>query len=274
MDLRSGSPFWPVRNGLLASYPALGHDETCDVAIIGAGITGALVAYHLAAEGVDAVLLDKRDVGMGSTAASTSLLQYEIDVELADLIARVGEADAVRAYRLGLEAVDRIEELTAELGGDYGFRRRKSLYLASKKSHVEKLGREYECRLRFGFDVEYLGPERIREEYGFPAPAAILSSGDAEVDAFRLTHAILRRCRELGLRIYDRTEVSEIRRRKGRAVLKTDRGSSVDARRVVFATGYESQGYLRQKVGDLNSTFAAVSEPMDLFPEWPERCLI
>src|SRR5262249_55250262 len=105
MDLRSGQPFWPLRNGLLESYPALRQDETCEVAIIGGGITGALVAYHLAEEGVDIVLLDKRDVGTGSTAASTSLLQYEIDTELADLIDRVGEADAVRAYRLGIEAI-------------------------------------------------------------------------------------------------------------------------------------------------------------------------
>lgn len=271
MDLRSGHPFWPLKNGLLASYPALTHDETCDVAIIGGGITGALVAYHLATEGVDVVLLDKRDIATGSTAASTSLLQYEIDTELVDLVEKVGEANAVRAYRLGLEAIDRLEDLAKELGGDSGFTRRRSLYLASENFHVAKLKREYECCERFGFAVEYLGPERLREEYGFTVPGAILSSGDAEMDIFRLTHAILRHCP--GLRVYDRTEVTSIRR-EGQAILKTDRGPSVTATRIVFATGYESQSYLRRKVGTLHSTFAAVSEPMDPFPEWPGRCLI
>ncbi len=47
MDLRSGNAFWPMKNGLLASDPALVHDETCDVAVIGGGITEALVAYRL-----------------------------------------------------------------------------------------------------------------------------------------------------------------------------------------------------------------------------------
>ena len=79
----------------------------------------ALVAYHLAEEGVDTVLLDKRDVGTGSTAASTSLLQHEIDTELADLIGRVGEADAVRAYQLGIEAIDRVEELVMRLRANW-----------------------------------------------------------------------------------------------------------------------------------------------------------
>jgi glycerol-3-phosphate dehydrogenase len=42
MKLRSGSAYWPIKNGLLATYPPLEQNETCDVAIIGGGITGSL----------------------------------------------------------------------------------------------------------------------------------------------------------------------------------------------------------------------------------------
>ena len=41
MDLRTGFANWPLRNGILTSYPSLDRDETAD-AIIGAGVTGAL----------------------------------------------------------------------------------------------------------------------------------------------------------------------------------------------------------------------------------------
>jgi len=51
MDLRSGHPYWLLKNGLLASYPALKRNETCDVAVIGGGITGALVAHASATRG-------------------------------------------------------------------------------------------------------------------------------------------------------------------------------------------------------------------------------
>ena len=44
MDLKSGYPYWTVKNGLLASFPALARDIRCDVAVVGAGITGALIA--------------------------------------------------------------------------------------------------------------------------------------------------------------------------------------------------------------------------------------
>jgi len=44
---------------------------SCDVAILGGGITGALAAYHLTREGLHTVMLDRRPVGGGSTTAST-----------------------------------------------------------------------------------------------------------------------------------------------------------------------------------------------------------
>ena len=51
--------FWPIRNGLIAAYPPLERSESCDVAVVGAGITGALVAHRLAEAGCDAVVVDR-----------------------------------------------------------------------------------------------------------------------------------------------------------------------------------------------------------------------
>src|SRR5450432_3229523 len=105
MDLLSRCPYWPIKDGLPASYPALTSDVTCEVAIIGAGITGALVAWHLAEAGIESVVLDRREVAHGSTAGSTSLLQYEIDVPLHRLNRRLGPVRARRAYRGCLQAI-------------------------------------------------------------------------------------------------------------------------------------------------------------------------
>lgn len=107
-----------------------------------------------------------------------------------------------------------------------------------------------------------------------PSSAAILAAGDAEVDAFRLTHLLLGQATEHGLRVYDRTAVTHVEPADDRVLLTTERGVTVTARRVVFATGYESQHYLKQDVGTLHSTYALISEPLEPFPAWPERCLI
>ncbi len=85
MDLVSDKPFWLWKNGLLSVYPPVRCDIRCDVVVLGAGISGALIAQGLSEEGLDVVVVDKRDVGCGSTSASTALLQYEIDEPLVNL---------------------------------------------------------------------------------------------------------------------------------------------------------------------------------------------
>jgi len=74
MDLKSGTLFWPGVNTGMRTHCRLRTDIKCDVAIIGAGVTGALIAYLLVEAGVDVVLVDKRNVGRGSTSASVNSL--------------------------------------------------------------------------------------------------------------------------------------------------------------------------------------------------------
>src|SRR5688500_7764944 len=121
MDLESGLPYWKIKSGLLGVYPALAADETCEVAILGAGITGALIADHLSSAGIDVLVLDKRETGWGSTCASTALLQYEVDVPLYQLIEMRGEAFAQRAYLRCLGAVHQLAAIAQGLEEDVGF---------------------------------------------------------------------------------------------------------------------------------------------------------
>ena len=108
MNLTSSHPFWSVNNGLPANYPSLQRNVSCDAVVVGGGITGALVAVHLAEAGAKTLLIDKRDIGTGSTSASTALLQYEIDVPLRELIKKVGPVAASRSYQLCSGAISKL----------------------------------------------------------------------------------------------------------------------------------------------------------------------
>ena len=274
LDLRSGDAFWPVRDGLPGVYPPLREHAECEVLVLGAGITGALVAHRLAQEGVDVMVLDRRDVATGSTSASTALLQYEIDTPLSELARRIGEPDAGRAYRLGLEAIGEIETLVRELGGDCGFEHRPSLQFASSRRDVQKLREEHAVQRRHGFDVDYLEAADLERISSIRAPAALLSRGDAQVDPYRLAHRLLARAAALGARVHDRTGVESVQPTEAGAEATTGAGHRVKARRVVFATGFESQVYLKQRVSRLLSTFAIVTEPLERRDGWPDGALL
>jgi glycine/D-amino acid oxidase-like deaminating enzyme len=276
MDLVSGCPFWIINNGILGVYPALRETLDCDVAIIGGGISGALIGYRLAEAGIDAVLLDKRDIGTGSTGASTSLLQYETDLTLGQLGERFGIEKAVRIYQICRGAVRTLNSLAKKLeAGD--FTMRDSLYLANEAREVAGLRREFQLRQRHGFAVSFWTRKRLAAESSLPHHAAIESHDGAELDAFGLTHALVKaamRRRRQPLRVFDRTIVTRWVRKGAGFQLTTSGGWKVRARRIVVAAGYEALNFFRSKPAVCHSTYALVTEPLDEVTGWPERRLI
>ena len=274
MDLLGGAPWWPIADGLPAAYPALDRDLRCGAVVVGAGVTGALVAHYLADAGVDVVVIDRRDVATGSTSASTALLQYEIDVELQALIDLIGVADAVRAYQLLVEAIDAIERLVGELGDDCGFSRKPSLYLASRRGDVARLEREAGLRAEHGLPAEFWDRKRIAGRYAIRAHGGIRSSIAGQIDPYRFTHRLLARAAERGARIFDRTAMTGLDHVDGGVRIATDRKHSIRADRIIFATGYEVPTPIRQDLVSLHSSYAMVTEPVTAFDGWDDRCLI
>lgn len=262
MDLKSGYPWWTVKNGLPGAFPQLRRDVRCDVAVLGGGVTGALIADELVRHGHDVVVIEQRDVGWGSTAASTALLQYEIDTPMTDLAKRHGEADAVLAYRACVEAIGSLAALASGLR-DVGFASNDSLYYASKRRHCDALHDEFLLRQRHGFPVEWLPPGAVQARFGFAAPAAILSSVAARVDPYRLAWRLLARVRRNGGGVHDRTTVATITPGARGVELQTGDGVRVRARHVVLAAGYANQRWLRQRVARNHSSYAFITDPID-----------
>ena len=83
--------------------------------VMGAGITGALIADALARTGLKVAVVDKRGLAKGSTMASTALVQYEIDTPLITLTRKIGKEKAVRAWRRSRLAVEALAARLSEL---------------------------------------------------------------------------------------------------------------------------------------------------------------
>ena len=275
MDLTTGVPFWLVKGGLQATYPKLDQHRRCDLAIIGGGVTGALLGQRFAEEGIHTVLLEGREVGYGSTGASTALLQYELDAHLSDLTERMGQGPAERCYRLCAEAIEGIERLAHKVGGESDFSRKSSLYLASSGKDVKALERERRARRDMGLDVDLLSPSDIRERFSFERPAALLSRLAGEIDPLHFTHALLAAAVRDGLEAYDRTGVARYQSDRNGVLLETADGFRVRARKAIFATGYNVPPFVPRKSIRLTSTFSFATSPLATFDGWGEdRCLI
>ncbi|MGD1319706.1 NAD(P)/FAD-dependent oxidoreductase [Chryseobacterium sp. 2R14A] len=261
MDLKSNEPFWLLKNGLVASYPSLKNDEECDVLIIGGGITGSLIAHQMIKDGYQTILIDKREVCNGSTSATTSMLQYEIDVPLYKLIEMIGEKGAVESYKACSKSIDQIAKLTKEIKSRSGFKRKQSLYFASKKKDAVWLEKEYEARKKAGFDVAWLGTEEIEEKFSFQNTyGGILSKQGASIDAFRFAHELLRFNVNKGLKIFDKTEMKSVKYLRNHNLALTTDGFNIKAKKIIYCIGYESKMLIKENFVNLKSTYAIVSE--------------
>lgn len=274
MDLRSGKAFWPIRNGLMESYPALDAPVNTDVVVLGGGITGALLAWHLIEAGIGCVVLDKRDVAYGSTSASTAMLQYEIDTPLTELSQMLGEDHAARAYLLCLQAILDIEKLSEKLDADVGFQKKSSLYYASRAQDVKLLRAEYDLRKKHGIELELWDEQDLAARFPFQKKAALYSPVAAEVDPYRLCHALLKEAEQKGAHIFDRTEALSWDMDHFGVTVRTNRNVEVRAKKIIFASGYEAQSILKQKVVNLRNSYALVSEPVKTFEGWHEQALV
>jgi glycine/D-amino acid oxidase-like deaminating enzyme len=275
MKLTDGTTYWAALNRPPPRYPRLRRDVHCDVVVIGAGITGALVSHQLVQAGLDVVVLDKRPPGTGSTSASTALLLYETDASLADLARFHGRKNAARAYQLGRRAVRELGRIARTFAPASHFRPKKTLYVASDRAGLAQLRQERRLRRRAGLPAAFLGRREIEKQFGLHFPGAIYSPGCGQVDAMRLTQALLAgHVRRRKLRVFQGTRVIRLQSSADGVRLRTASRRTLHASHVIVATGYEAAPFLEPGLVQLHSSYVIASQPLPGRTLWKENCLI
>lgn len=173
-----------------------------------------------------------------------------------------------------MRALDDMRDLVQRLGDDCGLIDRSSIFLARNTGDVELLQREQKARRALGIDVDFLDAAELRAMFNLQRPAALLSRQAMEVDPHRLTWALIDAALRMGLEVFADTQVCSYHPHQQHVLLGTARAAQLRARHVVFATGYETPEFLDPDICTLKSTYALVSDVIDDFSAWPDRCLI
>jgi len=275
MDLYSGLPYWIAKNSLYNYFNPLEGDHTTYVAIIGAGITGALIAHELCSAGIQCTVIDKRGITTGSSTASTALLQYEIDTPLCKLVELIDEDLAVQAYRCCLQSITDIEDIFHKVRFNPDFDKVPSVYYASDKKGFELIQEEYEIRKKYDLPVEFLEKSDLKKKYGIDAPGALYNNKSAQMDSYKgATHLIDYHMNKSDLKVFTHTEIVRTKEVKQGYVLETKEGYKINCKYVVIAAGFEAGPFLPKRVMKLTSTYAIISEPVEEQYIWPDRSLI
>lgn len=273
MELHSGQLYWHTTIPNPAAYPALAEDIACEVLVVGGGMGGAVTAYLLSQKNIDTVLVERDTIASGSSLANTGLLQFSNDKTLTSLIHTFGEQAAVHFYRLCLEAIQHLLRISQPFPEIARLIPRGSLYYASNPEDVPMLHEEYNTLQRYGFDAVWWKEEQISAHFPFTKPGAIYTKGDAELNPYAFIQSLVEQSVRQGARIFERSAISGCEFKSDQVVCRCGK-SLITAKQVVFATGYETQRYKKEKGAELTSSYVIVTEPVGKIENWYERCLI
>ena len=257
-DLRGGRSPWFV-TGPQAVRLDVGENMKCDALIVGGGITGSLIAERLTRQGLYVVIIDRELPGRGSTAASTSMLLWEIDRSLTQLTEIYGFERASRAYLASLHAVAGLKSLVLQLGLPCEMRDKDSLYLAAGSTGKQLL-REHQLRRRAGLPGDFLDHTMLLDVFGIARAGAIVSSGAADADPMQLARGLLRTAVARGARVFE-GEAVEFDAAARSVDVQLKNGRQIEARSVVLATGYVMPAIIHSTVQTISSSWAIATTP-------------
>jgi glycine/D-amino acid oxidase-like deaminating enzyme len=265
--LRRGRTIWLGRTKTRARYPILrGHHDT-EIAIVGGGITGAMIAESFARAGTRVAVIEAARIGHGSTAANTALLLQEPDYDLRALSETYGATKARRIWELSRDAAGGFIDTIRRLKITCDLRELDSIYYTLDDERAKELQRELRRRHKAGLGGEWLSPGTLARVSGVHGAGAIRSRGNAQLNPLAACFGLIRAAARQGARIFERSNVNRIIQMDTGVRLYTRTGT-IDARQVVIATGYATR-YFRPLAGrfKMRHTYVLASKRMS----WCQR---
>jgi sarcosine oxidase subunit beta len=213
----------------LVYHPAVvSLPRTANAIIIGGGVVGCSIAYHLASRGLaDVLVVERETVGSGTTSKAAGGIRAQFGTEA--------------EIRFSLEAIRVFERFEEEFGVDPGYKKIGYLFLVSDADDLRGFERRIALQRRLGVDVRVISPDDAKKLV--PALrvddliAAVWGPDDGLAGPAEVTSAFARRARERGARIAEGVRVTAIERDGERVTGVTTTDGAVSAPLVINAAG-------------------------------------
>ncbi|MDB2580671.1 FAD-dependent oxidoreductase, partial [Candidatus Pelagibacter bacterium] len=232
------------------------------VVVIGGGVAGCSVAYHLAKFGwKDTILLERDQLTSGTTWHAAGLVGQ---------LGATATITKLRKYSLNL-----YKELEKKTELSTGFKQNGAITVASSKERLQELLRQATSAQLFDVNVEVLDKQQIKNLYPVINDQDILGGvympEDGQADPVGVTSVLAKAARMEGVQIFEKTPVTKILVKNNRIIgVETSEGK-IDCEYVVLATGMWSR-QIGEDIGVSvplypNEHFYIITEPMNDLPK-------
>ncbi len=232
--------------------------QSVKTVVIGGGVIGCSVAYHLAKFGwKDTILLERDQLTSGTTWHA------------AGLVSQLGPSAAITKIRK--YTLDLYKELEKKVDHSAGLRLNGALSIAENKGRWQELLRQATTAQLFNVNVKILDKEQIKKDYPIvntqDVIGGIFMPGDGAADPSGVTHMLAKAARIEGVKIFEKSPVEEILTKKGKISGVMVNGQKIDCEYIVLASGMWSR-QIGEKVGVSVPLYPAehfyvISEPIN-----------
>ena len=236
--------------------------KSAKVVVIGGGVAGCSVAYHLAKyDWKDTILLERDQLTSGTTWHA------------AGLVGQLGASATItrlRKYSLNL-----YKELEKKTGLSTGLKQNGAITVASSPERLQELLRQATAAQLFDVNVESVSREKIKELYPVINEKDILGGvympEDGQADPVGVTNVLAKAARIEGAQIYEKTPVEKILIKNKKIIGVKTKFGKIDCEYVVMATGMWSR-QIGEDIGVSiplypNEHFYIITEPLDKLPK-------
>ena len=200
-----------------------------EVAIIGGGVMGASVAYHLALRGQrDVLLLERGDLfGQGATGKCAGGIRFQFGSEI--------------NIRLSLESIPMLERFEEELDQPIGLHQGGYLFVLTRAADVQVFRRNVDLQRRLGVPTEWLEPDQVRHQLPLlkfdDALGGTFNARDGLCDPSSVVNGYVHAARRLGVTCLTNVEVTGLRVTRDRVTTVVTPLGDIEVGSVVNAAG-------------------------------------
>jgi glycine/D-amino acid oxidase-like deaminating enzyme len=214
------------------TYPSLSESAKADVVIVGGGMAGILTAYELINAGKKVILVDKGEIGAGTTSYTTAFLTQSIDTDYEDLIKSFGFKKAQTIISSHRIAIDRIQEITKKHSIDCDLTPCSNYIYANTKEDAESFPHASKIAKSFDVDTEYI---EDGTSLGFKNEGYLKMKNQGKFHPLKFLYNVAQEAVKEGGEIYEHTEVLYIDKEGKNPIVKTNKGD-IEAQWVIVAT--------------------------------------
>lgn len=216
------------------SLSSLTSSVTCDVCIIGGGLTGLYTAYTLAKAGVDVVLLEANThFGHGTTGHSTGKLTAQHSIVYANLLEKLSVEEAQLYYQLNQQAIDQARQILPE----NSVRQVDSLLYCQSKEGYAQLLKEWNAYKVLNIKSKITSDT----ELPFPITKALCMSQQAQINPLEVSNFLAKEAQAMGARLYSNTRVQQLNIPQNN--LHTEKNISVQYNKLILCSHYPIEAF-------------------------------